>query len=392
MTGKLILARHNMLRTAPFFGCLALRLKIVPDPTCKSIWSDATTLGYNPEYVDRATDLELRALLAKVVMHIAAGHPWRQGNRNAKLWNQATAYAINPLVLESGFRLPSGYLQEDEYAGMPAELIYEVLSKKNPPKDDASPDPASMAEPGGAPDGAETDSGGESPASAEETFIPGEIRPAQSPETEAEWHAAMANATRTQGQLSASVRRIVKESLAPKVRWTEELRHLLQQVGTPSNFSWGRPSKRWLYAGMYLPSLVGQSIGTPVIARDTSGSISDSYLQEMNAEVAELIVECKPELAYLLDCDSSVKQVIEVLQGDIPDDLNALGGGGTNFCPVFEWIEKEDISPSCVIYMTDLQGRFPKEDPGYPVIWLVPEGYCKGPQPPFGTVIPLTLR
>ena len=47
------------------------------------------------------------------------------------------------------------------------------------------------------------------------------------------------------------------------------------------------------------------------------------------------------------------------------------GGGGTDFRPVFDWVEHENRSPNMLVYFTDAEGDFPKLPPNYPVIWLV---------------------
>jgi predicted metal-dependent peptidase len=36
---------------------------------------------------------------------------------------------------------------------------------------------------------------------------------------------------------------------------------------------------------------------------------------------------------------------------------------------VFNYIEKENLQPETMIYLTDLYGKFPSEAPTYPVIW-----------------------
>jgi predicted metal-dependent peptidase len=53
----------------------------------------------------------------------------------------------------------------------------------------------------------------------------------------------------------------------------------------------------------------------------------------------------------------------------MPEDLQ--GGGGTNFCPAFEWANREDQAPDLLAYFTDAEGSFPEIEPTYPVIWLV---------------------
>ena len=68
---------------------------------------------------------------------------------------------------------------------------------------------------------------------------------------------------------------------------------------------------------------------------------------------------------------------------DLNQDLNELeanygffkgqvsGGGGTDFTPVFDWVDQRDRAPDLLIYFTDAEGRFPPNEPAYPSLWLV---------------------
>ena len=75
----------------------------------------------------------------------------------------------------------------------------------------------------------------------------------------------------------------------------------------------------------------------------------------------------------MLDCDAAVQQVHELsAMSDLEEfrSKGAKGGGGTDFRPVFEWI-KDNLpnEPDAVVYLTDMQGRFPREAPAFPVVW-----------------------
>jgi predicted metal-dependent peptidase len=50
--------------------------------------------------------------------------------------------------------------------------------------------------------------------------------------------------------------------------------------------------------------------------------------------------------------------------------LKALGGGGTDFAPVFKHVEEQGIEAACLVYLTDMYGSFPKSAPDYPVLWV----------------------
>ena len=59
------------------------------------------------------------------ILHCALGHPWRRDARDAKRWNVACDYAINPVIVERGKKLPAGALIDAQYSGKSAEWIYD---------------------------------------------------------------------------------------------------------------------------------------------------------------------------------------------------------------------------------------------------------------------------
>jgi predicted metal-dependent peptidase len=66
-----------------------------------------------------------------------------------------------------------------------------------------------------------------------------------------------------------------------------------------------------------------------------------------------------------------------------------VGGGGTDFRPVFNRITDDGLKPDAIVYFTDMLGTFPDKDPGYPVIWGDIYGRIK---PPFGDLVHVTMR
>ena len=91
-------------------------------------------------------------------------------------------------------------------------------------------------------------------------------------------------------------------------------------------------------------------------------------------------------------CDARVQRVDVVEDTADLTELarrGAPGGGGTDFCPVFDAISEMDDQPECLVYLTDGYGRFPAEAPDYPVIWgtvgLAPDKY------PFGEAVTVSV-
>ena len=50
--------------------------------------------------------------------------------------------------------------------------------------------------------------------------------------------------------------------------------------------------------------------------------------------------------------------------------LHPAGGGGTDFCPAFEWVAEQGLSPRCLIYLTDLCCESYPGEPDYQVLWV----------------------
>jgi predicted metal-dependent peptidase len=331
---RLIQARTNLLLAQPFFGTLALKLQLVESSEVPTMATDGSSILWNPQFASTLSMKEIEGVLCHEVLHCAAGHPWRRGLREMDKWNAACDYAINPLITKSGMLLPRGGLDDPAYHGMSAEEIYAKLPS--------------------VPSGRR----------------PGEVLDGDNPLEEAEWKAAVSAAAqeaRLQGKLPASLDRFVGEALRPRVDWRAVLRRFVQSTSR-LDYSWKYPARRFLPAGLYLPSMRSESLPPIVCAVDTSGSIDDNLLAQFSSELTSIIEEARPEVLYVVYCDARVQRVEEYLPGD-PLRLKPKGGGGTDFSPVFRWIKSNGIEPACLIYLTDLEGRFPSRAPDYPVLW-----------------------
>lgn len=343
---RVLSARTALVLDAPFFGALALRLELVEDPSCDTAWTDGRSIGYSPAFVDSLQDPELVALLAHEVMHVAAGHPWRRGAREARRWNMACDYAINEQLQESGFQLPSGALLDANYRGMPSEWIYDRIPEQ---------------------------SGGEEEEGAPQ---PGEVRDAPSETdqsgtpapTEADWQQAVQQAAQlaaARGELPGAAERFAKAVTEARVDWRSVLLRFVQERSR-DDYSWTRPSSRHLPRGLYLPALRSEQLGEIAVAIDTSGSVDDTLLRQFAAELDAIRSELQPRAVRVLYCDYSVRKQERYDPGE-PLQLAAHGGGGTDFRPVFA--ELEEDPPALLVYLTDLDGPYPAAAPEYPVLW-----------------------
>ena len=117
-----------------------------------------------------------------------------------------------------------------------------------------------------------------------------------------------------------------------------------------------------------------------MVALDTSGSISDEDIRQFVSEIDAIKSQVRARVT-MHACDVRLVEggpwVFEPWEEfQIPKKFK--GGGGTEFSPVFDWVDQSDSQPDLLIYFTDAQGKFPEHEPHYPVIWLV-KGKAKVP-------------
>lgn len=352
---KMVKARANLVMGHPFFGALALRLKMIEDPSIKTASCDGTSIRYNPKFVDKLPLSKVQGLIAHEVMHPAFLHHTRRGSRDKKKWNLACDYAINTILHNAGFDLPNGGCLNPAYNGMTAEHIYTLLPD-DPDDPDGDNDPGGD---GGVDDSPNSQNGGGSQS--------------QQNHEEAEWKIAVAQAAhmaKQTGRLPGDIERMLEELFEPVLPWRNILRRFMTEKRN-DDFSWKRGNRRFIAQGLYLPSrLSDDAMGEIVVVIDTSGSISQKELTEFGSEVKGIVDEVRPSKVRVIYCDSRIAHIDEF---GPDDDLQfaAHGGGGTDFRPPFKWLEENQIVPRALVYLTDGYGPFPEQEPDFPTLWCI---------------------
>jgi predicted metal-dependent peptidase len=398
---KLTRARTQLLLNQPFFGSLCLRLKLTPGAV-PTMATDGRRIVYDSNFVNSLKPAELEAVLAHEVLHCALGHHCRRGQRDPGLWNRAADLAINPILIGNGFTLPSGALVDPAFHNLSAEEIYARISQESNtdsnslPMQPQSPGSHSAAGSGqqqteSTSSAAQNDSPPQSVGEPEDghggtaSARPGgfgevldatdeqgnSISQAEKSRQQHEWSIAADQAIRSAkacGHDPAEVDRPLTESRQSRQDWRAILRDFVA-ARTPSDYRWSPPNRRYLAAGLYLPSVERTGLGPIVIAVDTSGSISPKELAQFAGEISAISEEAKPETIHVVYCDAVVQSSQEFREAE-PVCLEPKGGGGTDFRPVFTWIEENQIAPVCLIYVTDLCCDSYPEPPDYPVLWV----------------------
>lgn len=400
-------ARAMLVVSSPFFATLALRLKLTPMPGIGTAFVDGVTLVYDPEWVNGLSQDQRKGLLAHEAMHCALAHHARSHGRDHDTWNVACDHAIDPLLVEAGFQLPSGAHIAAEFKGQAAEQIYTTLIQRKQQDDQgqgtgtgqgkSQGQGGEMPQQGGGTGQQHSDPGGNGgvepyPGDGDgQDGNPqtGQASPAEMERQAAEWKMALASAAqvaKARGQLPASLASLIEAELQPKADWRALLRAFFAR-NLPSDFAMIPPNRRFVHMGLYLPSIRRESMGPVVVAIDTSGSIGDAELAQFGGEMGSILEDCQPERVHAVYCDARVNHVDEMEPGQ-PFQMRRVGGGGTDFRPVFDWVEAEGITPAALVYLTDLHGPAPQREPGYPVLWA-----CTSTAPePWGQRVDIDMR
>jgi predicted metal-dependent peptidase len=386
-------ARTTLLLDHPFFGSLLFRLKGREQRSIPTMATDGVSLYYNPEFVDTLNSATLAGVLAHEVMHPALQHHLRRSKRDPRRWNEACDFAINPLLLDAGLSLPDGILVDHRFRGMSAEQIYNLRDAEAQPEpgEQNSASNGTGAVAGETPE--KQDTSGESTVPETEGGI-GQVLDAPLPNEETptveeqarEWSVAVNQAvtlSKQAGKAPAGLARTLEGAAEAIVDWRELLRRLWSDT-IPADSSWMRPNRRHIWNGLYLPGVVREGVGEIAIAVDCSGSVNGRLLRLFEAEVCSILEGQRPQCVHILYFDTEVHKV-ETYQAGEPVHLNPVGGGGTDFGPCFDWLDEHGIQPQTLVFLTDLCGTFPENEPAYPVIWASTERR----QAPFGSVVPM---
>jgi predicted metal-dependent peptidase len=358
----------------PFMASVALRLQHLDDPTCETAWTDGIHLAVNPGWFEQLSDDQRLVVVAHETLHVALAHHLRRRGHDPLRWNHACDYAVNALLVGDGLDLPSGALLDPSFGDASAERIYNLL-----PTSTSSPSPSTPA--------------------SDPVRALGEVRdqPLPAPPTPGvlqdllAQHAivisSLAQQARVSGQDSASAQRARTEAQHPgTVEWQTLLLEFLSSRHA-QDYTWCRPNPRYSVLGLFLPALRAAAPDNIAFVVDTSGSIPPEALSAVTAELEGYLRQYTATTLTVLYADAAVTGRASYTYNDLPLHLTPIGGGGTDFRPALTALADDDPPPSCIVYLTDLEGTFPNEPPSIPVIWLVFGNLA--PSAPFGKVVSL---
>lgn len=405
---KIAKAKAGLVIDQPFFASLLLAMPILEDDSIPTMATDGDSIRFNPAWVNSLTHPELTFVLAHETLHVVFQHMCRRGERDPLQWNIAADYVINELlVTEKVGSMPKGGLYDPSLVKRgdgTAEGVYRLLgqNQKPPPKNGKGKGKKSADKPGAAPNSG-FPSAGQPGGPLDDVRDAGShgvkdgvdsganVKPdaAKISEKESEIRVKVIqakNAAKMQGKLSAGLERMVGELTKTRTDWRSILRRFISEK-SKTDFSFARPKRRFLADDLYLPSLNGERIGTVAVAVDCSGSTDDDTLGAFSAELNGILEDTRPSEIKIVYFDAEVLKVETVSLDGGPIKLNPIGGGGTDFRPIFEEINSWESMPVACVVLTDLYGDTGTDAPSFPVLWAVTPGGADAAE--FGEIVKL---
>ena len=352
---------HNIFDHPGLFAALARAGTIT--------YPDGTTLPYDDNTMQRSADMVLNAILV-----------------DSKIGSKPADACYDPSQVNGDMSVVNAY-----------RVVYEDQQKhggSKKPKQQPGQSPEQGQGPG------QPDPNGQGkppPGSFDNHLSPGEgdgkdEATAAGERNEAAWKtgvdAAMQSA-RLQGKLPAGLERLLGKVIDPDMPWDDKLRSAISRRLGNSSSSWSELDHNLIHRGIGAPGRLAFGAGTVFVVWDTSGSMTQSDMDIVASKTSGIIDDVRPKRLVVMQCDAAIKEVFEC---DDTDDLmrrKLKGGGGTDFRPPFNHIEKEGEPVDMLIYFTDMQGSFPDKPPSYPVIWC---SLIKGLKAPWGDYIDVPIK
>ena len=416
-----LLARAN----APYFRAKLLSFVTRAAPGLGTIvCTKHGILLFDPEVIANWSAEQMAGGWVHEVMHSILKHHDRLNGRQPEILNMAQDLAINPAVQDMGLQLPEGALFPEKFGwerGLTSDEYYELLlklaasvpgsrlgKKKKKGEDPSDGDDQNEGDEGdgnGKNDPSKPKNGPSKPSvgggwcgSCAAHEVPNE--PADGdPEGRSEAEMDRVNrqvaeairdaSAKQRGTMPAGILKWADAELqAPVIPWQTKLARATRNAAT---WAAGAVAHRYDQPGRRQAG-VGYGQGKPILPRlrrpiprvaiaiDTSGSMGPKETFAAVTEVQGVLRAVSADVTFCA-CDAAVHALAPIRQlSDLAELLK--GGGGTDFVPVFEALDKARPRPEVVIFMTDGYGPAPEMPPvGMRVIWVLVGNPARVPYP-----------
>ena len=356
--GRIQLATDRLAAEKPLHAGILAQWRLAEDTSIDTMGvgfqRGRLTLYFNPAFVDAISLDELQAVLEHEVLHVLYGHCEHESEEgeNQRAMTVAQEITVNewvsgplpgsPYLLEQYPSLPSNESTDDRY-----QRLLSILPKEEKGLDDHSRWEQLKGQLGSAVIASAVAKVWEkmSPEQRAKVKLPDDVR------------KAVESAVKSAGSSTA-----IGGGLAV-IPWQQVLRKYVgRSLCRRPVFT--RPPRRFPDLVGILPGRGRQGSKPRIMAAiDTSGSMSQSVLSDISAELS---VMSRTHDVIVVLCDTEIRAVYPY-----HPITEVQGRGGTDFRPVFDSVFLQEHHPDLVVYFTDGRGKAPVEAPRLPVIWAL---------------------
>lgn len=332
---------------------------------------------YGREFIKSLTDKELAFVILHENMHKALRHLtiWRKlYEQDHRCANMACDYVINLMIVDSdpteqwvAFpRDPKGErigCFDVRFRGMNAKQVFDILRQEQE----------------------EQDGGDDGDKGFDDHDWDGakRLNPEEKKELEREIDQAIRQGMMAEkkaiGKGAGNMSRELGDLLEPQIDWREVLREFVKSIcNAKDTSSWRRVNRRFLGSDIYMPTMIGERVGSLAIGVDTSGSISGREINRFLSEVKSIAEDVRPEKIDLIYWDSRVAAHETYDENDMANIVSSTkpkGGGGTDPCAMMHYLKDNKIEPECIIMLTDGEIYDWGSDWSAPIMWVVCNSY-----------------
>ena len=332
---------------------------------------------YGRAFCEALSDAELRFVMMHEGYHKMYRHlkTWRHlWKINAKRANKACDYVIN-IKLYDGYlgvmtahgqpfiKMPVCGLLDPKYRDMDSEEVFYML------EDEEGDDEQGEGEGKGNGDGDSLD---------EHDWEDAQDMPEEeSKQLERDIEDAVRQGGLAAGKMGSKLGVLAKDVLTPKVDWRKQLRDFSQRYFAGTDIStWAKPNRRYIGAGIYMPSSYSKQMRELVIAYDASGSTMGRIGAQFLGEVQRIATTLHIAKVRLIYWDTAVcgdevytpSTIKNIIQSTKPS-----GGGGTVVQCVPDYLAANGINPQAIVVLTDgeLGGDWGSKWSSVPLLWCV---------------------
>jgi len=385
-------ARIALVLKQPFFGNLAMRLKLVnADSWLTTAATDGRHFYYNSDFILKLPTNQMMFLFCHELLHCAYDHMNRGMGKQKDIANVAMDYVVNAdcIKYNLGQKITVvPVLYDRKYDDWNFEQVYDDLIK-NAQKINIEDLLDQLLDDHLDP---EKDGKGSGDGEGKDGDKEGKGRPTLSQEERQkikdEFKEAMLAAAQSAGagNVPGNVKRMINELTQPKINWRELITQQIQST-VKNDYTWTIPNKKMFSQGFVLPNMRKDQAIDVCIAIDTSGSIGQEQLNNFFGEINGIMQTFDDYKVKIWCFDTQVHNPQEYTTADGDELVNyePKGFGGTDFDANWTWMKNEDVNPKLFIVFTDGEPFGSWGDENYcDTVWIIHNKYNKTIEPPFG--------